>query len=446
MTAFCIKNARIVNEGRVIEGDLLVEGARITAMGSHFAVPEAAREVDFDGDLLLPGVIDDQVHFREPGLIHKGCIASESRAAVAGGITSYMEMPNCRPQTITVDAVQNKLAIAARDSMANYAFYFGATNDNLEIIKRIDNSLVCGVKVFMGASTGNMLVNDPATLEGIFAGTNLIITTHCEDTPMIEAAEQQALADYGQDIPFRAHAHIRSEDACYASSSLAVGLAKQHGSRLHVLHLTTARELDLFESGPIEDKQITVEVCGHHLFFNESWYDTKGSLIKCNPSIKGAEHQEALINALAEDRIDIIATDHAPHTWEEKQGGYMDTPAGLPLAQHNLLIGMELVHGGRLDLPKLVMKMCHAPAIRFGVKERGFLREGYFADLVRVSTKVHTNVDEAPVYSRCGWTPFSGTCFRSSVKSTWVNGEIAYDGAGLAHRSLGKKLEFIGNK
>ena len=442
MSATCIRNARIVNDGQVIEGDLLLQEARIVAVGSGFQVPGAAREVDFDGDLLLPGVIDDQVHFREPGLTHKGCIASESRAAVAGGITSYMEMPNCRPQTVTIDAVHDKLAIAARDSMANYAFYFGATNDNLELIKRVDNALVCGVKVFMGASTGNMLVNDPDTLDGIFAGTDLIITTHCEDTPMIEAAEAAAHARYGEDIPFREHARIRSDEACFVSSSLAVGLAKKHGSRLHVLHLTTKRELALFEPGPIDDKQVTVEVCGHHLFFNESWYDSKGSLIKCNPSIKSAEDQEALIGALAEDRIDIIATDHAPHTWDEKQGSYVDTPAGLPLAQHNLLIGMELVRSGRLDLPRLVMKMCHAPAIRFGVKERGFLREGYFADLVRVSTRSHTDVDAAPVYSRCDWTPFSGTRFRASVLTTWVNGEIAYDGAGMAKASLGQKLEF----
>jgi len=442
MPSFCIKNARIVNEGRLTEGDLLVEGARIAAIGSGFAVPSTAKEVDFAGDLLLPGVIDDQVHFREPGLTHKGCIATESRAAVAGGITSFMEMPNTRPQTITIDAVHNKLAIAARDSMANYAFYFGATNDNLEIIKRVDNGLVCGVKVFMGASTGNMLVNDPATLEGIFAGTRLVITTHCEDTPMIQAAEAEAREKYGDNIPFAEHARIRSAEACYASSSLAVGLAKRHGSRLHVLHLTTECELELFEPGPIENKQITAEVCGHHLFFNESWYATKGSLIKCNPSIKRAEDQEALIDALAEDRIDIIATDHAPHTWEEKQGSYSETLAGVPLAQHNLLIGMELVSAGRIDLPKLVMKMCHAPAIRFGVRERGFLREGYFADLVRVSTRIHTEVDEAPVYARCGWTPFAGTSFRSSVQGTWVNGEVAYDGNELASRSLGTRLEF----
>ncbi len=442
MPNFCIKNARIVNEGDIIEGDLLVEGSRIVAIGSGFSVPSTAREVDFAGDLLLPGVIDDQVHFREPGLTHKGCIATESRAAVAGGITSYMEMPNTRPQTITSDAVENKLAIAERDSMANYAFYFGATNDNLEAIKRVDNTLVCGVKVFMGASTGNMLVNDPVALEGIFAGTPLIITTHCEDTPMIQAAEAEALAKFGEDIPVAEHARIRSAEACYASSSLAVGLAKKHGSRLHVLHLTTERELELFEPGPIENKHITVDVCGHHLFFNESWYESKGSLIKCNPSIKRVEDQEALINALSEDRIDIIATDHAPHTWEEKQGRYTETLAGLPLAQHNLLIGMELVSAGRIDLPKLVMKMCHAPAIRFGVRERGFLREGYFADLVRVSTRIGTDVDESPVYARCGWTPFAGISFRSSVQSTWVNGEVAYDGHGLARRNLGAQLEF----
>lgn len=432
----------MVNEGEVREGDLLIEDTRIRALGGGFPVPETAREIDFEGDLLIPGIIDDQVHFREPGLTHKGCIATESRAAVAGGITSYMEMPNCRPQTINEDAVRHKLGIAARDSMANYAFYFGATNDNLETIKRVGNDLVCGVKVFMGASTGNMLVNDPATLDGIFAGTDLVITTHCEDTPMIEAAEARARAEYGDEVPFAEHASIRSAEACFVSSSLAVQLARKHGSNLHVLHLTTERELELFDVGPIEDKRITVEVCGHHLFFNDTWYASKGSLIKCNPSIKRREDQEALIQALADDRIDIIATDHAPHTWEEKQGGYFDTPAGLPLAQHSLLIGLELVHSGKLDLPRLIMKMCHAPALRFGLRERGYLREGYFADLVRVSLGAQTEVDNEPVHARCGWTPFAGIVFRGRVMQTWVNGESAWSDAGFASESLGQKLEF----
>lgn len=435
----------MVNEGEIHEGDLLIEDARIRALGTGFPVPAAAHEIDFAGDLLIPGVIDDQVHFREPGLTHKGCIATESRAAVAGGITSYMEMPNCRPQTIDEDAVRHKLSIAAQDSMANYAFYFGATNDNLEAIKRVGNDLVCGVKVFMGASTGNMLVNDPVTLDGIFAGTDLVITTHCEDTPMIEAAEARARAKYGDKIPFSEHARIRGDEACFASSSLAVELARKHGSKLHVLHLTTARELGLFDVGPVEGKRITAEVCGHHLFFNESWYEAKGSLIKCNPSIKRREDQEALIHALAEDRIDIIATDHAPHTWEEKQGDYLDTPAGLPLAQHNLLIGLELVRSGELDLPQLVLKMCHAPAIRFGVCERGFLREGYFADLVRVSLQAQTEVDSEPVHSRCGWTPFAGVSFRGRVLQTWVNGVTAWSNTGFAPTSLGQKLEFAGH-
>ncbi len=442
MSAICLRNARMVNEGGILEGDLLIEDARIRALGSGFQVPSNAEEIDFDGDLLIPGVIDDQVHFREPGLTHKGCIATESRAAAAGGITSYMEMPNCRPQTIDEAAVRHKLSIAARDSMANYAFYFGATNDNLEGIKRIGNDLVCGVKVFMGASTGNMLVNDPDTLDGIFGGTDLVITTHCEDTPMIEAAEARAREIYGDQIPFSEHARIRSAEACFKSSSLAVELASKHGSNLHVLHLTTARELELFDVGPIENKRITVEVCGHHLFFNESWYETKGSLIKCNPSIKRQEDQEALIQALAEDRIDIIATDHAPHTWEEKQGGYLDTPAGLPLAQHSLLIGLELVRSERLDLPKLVHKMCHAPALRFGVRERGYLREGYYADLVRVSLDAQTEVDNEPVHARCGWTPFAGITFRGRVLHTWVNGVTAWSETGFAPESLGQQLEF----
>ena len=442
MSSVCLRNARLINEGQASDGDLLIEDERIAAVGSGFPVPSGVTEIDLAGDLLIPGVIDDQVHFREPGLTHKGCIATESRAAVAGGITSFMEMPNCRPQTINEQAVRDKLDIASRDSMANYAFYFGATNDNLEAIKRIGNDLVCGVKVFMGASTGNMLVNDPATLEGIFAGTDLVIATHCEDTPMIEAAEQRAFATYGEDIPFREHVHIRSDEACFASSSLAVELARKKGSKLHVLHLTSASELALFDAGPVQDKRITVEVCGHHLFFNESWYDRKGSLIKCNPSIKTREDQQALIAALREDRIDIIATDHAPHTWEEKQATYRKAPAGLPLAQHNLLIGLELVQSGELDLPNLVNKMCHAPALRFGVKDRGFLREGYFADLVRVSLDAHTEVDEEPVHARCGWTPFAGVRFRARVLETWVNGATAWSETGFATHSPARKLEF----
>lgn len=433
----------MINEGRVHEGDLLVENERIAAIGSGFSAPSRTEEIDFAGDLLLPGVIDDQVHFREPGLTHKGCIATESRAAVAGGITSYMEMPNCRPQTITEDAVRDKLAIANRDSMANYAFYFGATNDNLEAIKRVGKDLVCGVKVFMGSSTGNMLVNDPQTLDGIFSGTDLVIATHCEDTPMIEAAEARAFEVYGEDIPFHEHVRIRSDQACYASSSLAVELARKHGTKLHVLHLTSAIELDLFDAGPVEDKRITAEVCGHHLFFNESSYESKGSLVKCNPSIKTRADQEALIAALREDRIDIIATDHAPHTWEEKQASYLKAPAGLPLAQHNLLIGLELVQSGMLELPALVHKMSHAPAIRFGVVERGFLREGYFADLVRVSLDAHTEVDDEPVHARCGWTPFTGMRFRARVLHTWVNGASAWNEQGFAQESHARKLEFV---
>ncbi len=431
----------MVNEGETREGDLLIRNGRIHAIGQGFAVPARTEEIDLGGDLLMPGVIDDQVHFREPGLTHKGCIASESRAAVAGGITSYMEMPNCRPQTITPEAVQHKLDIAARDSMANYAFYFGATNDNLETIKGLDKALVCGVKVFMGASTGNMLVNNPDTLEGIFAATDLVITTHCEDTPMIQQAEAEARARYGEDVPWAEHAHIRSDQACLASSSLAVELARKHGSNLHVLHLTTAVELALFDAGPIENKRITAEVCGHHLFFNDSWYEIRGSLIKCNPSIKSRADQEALVAALAEDRIDIIATDHAPHTWEEKQGKYFDAPAGVPLVQHNLLIGLELVSCGELDLVQLIAKMCHAPALRFKVRERGFLREGYFADLVRVSLRGQTAVDNEPVYARCGWTPFANLTFGARVMHTWVNGITAWSAGGFAPASLGQQLD-----
>ena len=373
-----IKNARMVNEGTVTEGDLAIRDGRIDRIGG---VIDGDREVDARGAWLIPGMIDDQVHFREPGFEHKAEIATESRAALAGGITSYMEMPNCVPQTVTAAALEDKHRRAAAKSAANYAFYFGATNDNLEAIKAVDTSLACGVKVFMGASTGNMLVDDPVTLDGIFASTPLVIATHCEDTPTILANEARARARYGDDIPFEVHPEIRSEEACWKSSSMAVELAKRHGSRLHVLHLTTAREMALFETGPIEDKRITAEVCVHHLHFDSSAYAEQGAEIKCNPAIKHTADRDALRAALAEDRIDIVATDHAPHTREEKAGSYLEAPSGLPLVQHALLMMFEL-----FPATTVVQKTAHAPALRFEVRERGFLREGYWADLVLVDS------------------------------------------------------------
>ena len=434
-----LKDATIVNEGRTFEGDLGIAKGRIERIGTGLA---GSREIALNGAWLLPGMIDDQVHFREPGLTHKGDIASESRAAVAGGITSYMEMPNSDPQTIDNDALRDKHNRAAGRSMANYGFYLGATNDNLEAIKHVDVALACGVKVFMGASTGNMLVDDERALEGIFDACPLLIATHCEDTPMILANEAAARAEYGEAVPFGRHPHIRSAEACHKSSSLAVSLAKRYGSRLHVLHLTTARELALFEAGPLANKKITAEACVHHLFFNDTWYAPLGADIKCNPAIKTRADQLALKRAVAEDRIDVIATDHAPHTRQEKAQSYFSAPAGLPLVQHALLTLIEHVKAGELTIEQVVQKTAHAPAELFDVQERGFLREGYWADLTVVDANAQTVVDDEPVHAKCGWTPFAGITFRSRVMYTFVNGEPAFVEGRFHERPLGAALTF----
>ena len=429
-----IKDARIVNEGTVVEGDLAVRDGRIERIGG--SIPGAV-EIDAAGAWLMPGMIDDQVHFREPGFEHKGTIATESAAALAGGVTSYMEMPNCVPQTIDAGALEDKHRRAAAKSAANYAFYFGATNDNLEAIKAVDPLKACGVKVFMGASTGNMLVDDEKTLEGIFASSPLVIATHCEDTPMILANEERARKEYGDAIPIEMHPRIRSEEACYKSSSLAVELATRHGSRLHVLHLTTARELELFEPGPIEGKRITAEVCVHHLFFDETDYATRGADIKCNPAIKTPDDRRALRAAVLEDRIDIVATDHAPHTDEEKRARYIDAPSGMPLVQHALLSLLE-----HMPVETVVQKTAHAPAARFGVRERGYLREGYWADLVLIDPARTTVVDDEDLFYKCGWSPFSGVTFASRVTHTFLNGHLVFAHGELRDRSCAMALEF----
>lgn len=434
-----IRNARIVNEGQVIQGDLLIEGERIAAIGQ---VGQAKTDIEADGAWLMPGMIDDQVHFREPGFEHKGNIATESAAAVAGGITSYMEMPNCNPLTIDQTTLNAKLDRAATVSAANYGFYLGATNDNLESIKSIDPYTACGVKVFMGASTGNMLVDNQKTLESIFASTPLLIATHCEHTPTILENEAAAEARFGKDVPVTEHPAIRSEEACYLSSSLAVGLARKHDARLHVLHLTTARELELFTKGPLDGKRITAEACVHHLYFDESSYLTKGNQIKCNPAIKTAADRAALRQAVLEDRIDVIATDHAPHTIEEKARPYVTAPAGLPLVQHALLTLFELVATKEFDVTDVVRKVCHAPAEIFQVQQRGYLREGYQADLVLVSPTKTTVVDDEPVLSKCSWSPFGGTTFRSRIMGTWVNGAMRYDGQKVLPGPTGQALTY----
>lgn len=433
-----ITNARIVNEGKIVEGDLLLENGRIK--GINRRAPAGTPTYDAQGCYLLPGMIDDQVHFREPGFEHKGNIASESLAALAGGITSYMEMPNCNPLTVTHDKLADKHVRAAARSAANFAFYFGATNDNLEAIKTVNPLLTCGIKVFMGASTGNMLVDNEETLNGIFAHCGLIIATHCEDTPTILANERAAFEKYGEAIPFSEHPKIRSVDACYKSSSLAVSLAKRHGARLHVLHLTTEKELELFTAGDLADKSITVEACVHHLFFNDSWYETKGADIKCNPAIKSARDQQALLAAVNDDVIDVIATDHAPHTIEEKAQPYAQAPAGLPLVQHALLCLLEHVDNGVFSIEKIVEKTAHAPARLFSVKDRGYIREGYHADLVIIDPTQSADPDE--IHTKCGWSPFSGIELHNRVRATWVNGHLRYRDGVFLPGPMGCALEF----
>ena len=438
-----IRNAKLVNEGQVTESDVLLKGGRIEKIASDIQTPTGAEVVDAKGRHLLPGIIDDQVHFREPGLTHKGDFYSESRAAVAGGITSYMEMPNSNPTTTDAEQLEWKYARAAQTSAANYAFYFGATNDNIEDIRALDPAATCGVKIFMGASTGNMLVDDQSTLAAIFRDSPVPIATHCESTPMIQANIDQAIAKYGNNIPVTEHANIRSAEACYASSELAVALARKYGAQLHVLHLTTAREMELFEPGPMDGKQITAEVCVHFLHFDESQYAQYGNRIKCNPAIKTRADQQGLLQAIRDGRLDIIATDHAPHTVEEKASDdYLTAPAGLPLVQDFLVAALELVHEGKLDLHTVVRGMTHNPARRFSVVDRGFIREGYYADLVLVDMDGITEVTSERVLSKCGWSPFEGRRFNSRVDGVWINGALAYDGTQVIEHDAAMRLEF----
>ncbi len=438
-----IQNAILVNEGETSESDVLLVNGRIEKIASSIIPPNGADIIDANGHHLLPGMIDDQVHFREPGLTHKGDFYSESRAAIAGGVTSYMEMPNSKPPTTNVEQLEWKYARAAQTSAANYGFYFGATNDNIENIKALDPSLACGVKVFMGASTGNMLVDDESTLAAIFRESPVLIATHCESTPMILANTKRAMARYGNKIPVTEHANIRSVDACYASSELAVALANKYQTQLHVLHISTARELDLFKPGPIEGKDITAEACVHFLHFDDSQYAELGNRIKCNPAIKSKADQTALIAAIADGRLDIIATDHAPHTAEEKaEESYLSAPAGLPLVQDVLVSALELVHENKLDLHTVVRGITHNPAKRFSVVDRGFIREGYFADLVLVDMNGGTDVTAERVLSRCGWTPFEGRRFQSRIEAVWVNGALAFDGKSVIEHGQAMRLQF----
>lgn len=437
-----IKHATVVNEGKTFKSDVLVENSRIVQVAANIDKP-AEQIIDATGLYLLPGMIDDQVHFREPGLMHKGDIESESRATVMGGITSYMEMPNVNPATIVVERLNEKKQRAAARSHTNYAFYLGATNDNVDELKRLKPNDACAIKIFMGASTGNMLVNNLETLEGFFRDSPLLIVTHCEDTPMIAENENKAREKYGENVPMNLHPEIRSREACLKSSELAVSLAKKYNSRLHVLHLTTAEEMVHFDNTiPLEEKRITAEVCAHHLFFSHKDYADKGARIKCNPAIKEESDRLKLLECVANDTIDVIATDHAPHTWQEKQGTYFKAPAGLPLVEQALISVLEHYHKGFLTLEQIVQKTAHAPAILYKVKERGFIREGYYADLVLVDlNNPHTVTDECCHY-KCGWTPFDGYTFQSKVQTTIVNGVIKYDKGKVVSDQRGQCLEF----
>jgi dihydroorotase len=446
MSETLIVNARLVNEGREFDGDLRISRGRIAEIGSGLSARDGEYVIDAAGRRLLPGMIDDQVHFREPGLEYKADIATESAAAVAGGLTSFMDMPNTSPPTLDAAALQNKYDRAAGRAWGNYGFYLGASNDNLAAIRTLDPLTGPGIKVFMGASTGNMLVDDPDTLDAIFREAPTPIITHCEDTPTIDANLAIFKAKYGDDIPVECHPDIRSREACLKSSVLAISLAKRHNTRLHVLHISTADELALFEQGPLiradgSRKRITAETCIHFLRFDRSDYARLGNLIKCNPAIKDASDREALIRALAEDRIDILATDHAPHTLEEKARPYAQAPSGLPLVQYALNAALELVHEGRLTTAQVVQKFAHAPAQLFDVSERGFLREGYWADLVLIDDTPLT-VRREDVLSKCAWSPFEGTTFHSRIASTWVNGMQAWDGTRLLGTPQGQRLAF----
>ncbi len=438
-----IKNAQLVNEGTVTPGDLMIHHGRIERFGGDINATANTHVIDAAERFVLPGMIDDQVHFREPGMTHKGDIGSESRAAIAGGITSFMDMPNTQPPTVTLAALEAKYAIAARTSLGNYAFYLGATNDNLEVVRALDPLAAAGVKVFMGSSTGNMLVDKEETLAGIFRDAPVIIATHCESTPRIQQNLKAALERYGKNIPVSEHPVIRDTESCYLSSSLAVSLAREHGAQLHILHLSSAREMELFEPGPMAGKSITAEVCVHHLQFSSEDYALMGNRIKCNPAIKSPADRAALREALISGRLDIIATDHAPHTREEKAAtDYLQAPAGLPLVQDALLSVLELFHDGVISLTDIVTKTAHNPAVRFQVKDRGFLREGYFADLVLVDTQAATEVRADTILSRCGWSPFEGKPFRSRIDCTLVNGVVAWEDGKIVEHQAARRLEF----
>lgn len=443
MQSILILHASIVNEGRIFQADVLIRDGFIVRIDRDLSHMQADRIIEADGQYLLPGVIDDQVHFRQPGLTHKGNIYTEARAAVAGGITSYMEMPNTVPSATTIELLEDKYAIAAQTSLANYSFFMGTTNTNLSELLRVDAHRVCGVKIFMGSSTGDMLVDNREALHRIFGEVKTIIATHCEDDPMIKANAAGYREKYGAAVPMHFHPLIRSREACLASSSFAVELARQHGTRLHILHISTKEELDLFDNTrPLTQKRITAEACIHHLWFAEEDYHTKGAFIKWNPAVKSATDREAIFQAVLDNRIDVIATDHAPHTREEKSKSYFDAPSGGPLVQHSLPAMLDFWHQGKISLPRIVEKMCHNPAILFQVHERGFVREGYWADLVLVKADDPWTVQPDNILYHCGWSPFEGHTFQSRITHTIVSGHVAYAHGQFDESIKGKRLVF----
>lgn len=440
---YLITNGKIVNEGEMLEADILIKGRRIEKIGNISATGKE-KVIDAGGKLVIPGLIDDQVHFREPGLTHKASIFSEARTAVAGGVTSFMEMPNTIPNALTQDLLQQKYDIGARSSLANYSFYMGASNDNIGEVLRTDPKSVCGVKVFMGSSTGNMLVDNQKTLEKIFGNSPILIATHCEDEKTIRENSEKYRKEYGEDVPMKFHPNIRSEEACWLSSSMAVDLAKSKGARLHILHISTARELDLFDNKlPLKDKKITSEACIHHLWFNDSDYEEKGTLIKWNPAVKTAHDQENILKAVIDNRIDVIATDHAPHTWEEKQNTYFKAPSGGPLIQHSFQAMFDLYRKDKISLEKIVEKMCHNPAVMFQIEDRGFLREGYYADIAIIDPQKEYTVTKNNILAKCGWSPFEGHTFNSTVDHTFVSGTLAWSMGRLDESKTGMRLNFL---
>ena len=437
-----IKNAQIVNEGKIYKSDILIENQEIKEISAEITI-DADKVINAEGLHLLPGVIDDQVHFREPGLTHKANIYTESKAAVAGGITSFMEMPNTNPQSLTQELLEKKYQIASKTSIANYSFFMGVSNDNLEEVLKTNPKNVGGIKIFMGSSTGNMLVDNKNVLEEIFSKSPMLIAVHCEDEATIQGNIDSAMKQYGEDVPISEHPNIRSAEACYKSSSMAVELAKKHNTRLHVFHLSTEKEIALFDNSiPLKEKRITAEVCIHHLWFDDNDYKEKGTFIKWNPAIKKESDKDALFQALLDDKIDVIASDHAPHTLEEKVHTYFNAPSGGPLVQHALPAMMEFVNQGKISLEKVVEKMCHNPAICFKVENRGFIREGYFADLVLIDLNKPWGVNKENILYKCGWSPFEGETFNAQITHTFVNGHIAYEYGSFDETSRGMRLTF----